>query len=186
MLPDREVEAAKELFTQVRNPEISAEERDRLRTELRAMTENLDEGQREQVFREFGQSMRRQFTERIDKYFELPEDQRVAYLDEQIREMEKWRQAREANRVEGGNGRGGQAGAPGRGGPPGGDRRGNRGDDGSGMSGRRRMLDRTSAEERAKFTEYMQAMQERREQLGLPPMRFGPPRGGRDGGGRSS
>ena len=186
MLPDREVEAAKELFTQVRNPEISAEERDRLRTELRAMTENLNEGQREQVFREFGQSMRRQFTERIDKYFELPEDQRVAYLDEQIREMEKWRQAREANRGEGGNGRGGQAGGPGRGGPggpPGGDRRGNRGDDGSGMSGRRRMLDRTSAEERAKFTEYMQAMQERREQLGLPPMRFGPPRGGRGGGG---
>jgi hypothetical protein len=40
------------------------------------------------------------------------------------------------------------------------------------------MLDNTSPEERAKFSAYMDALNERREQLGLPPM--GPPfrRGG--------
>ena len=179
--PDREVEAAKQLFTQMRNPETSADERDRLRTEWRALEENLSDGQREQVFRSAGQDMRRQFTQRIDRYFELPADQRVAYLDEQIREMEQWRRDREANRGDrnDGNRGGGRVGGPGGGGgPPRGDRQDRQGDDGSGMSRRRRMLDRTSPEQRAKFTEYMQAMQERREELGLPPLQFGPPRGG--------
>lgn len=184
---DPEVVRFQELSRQVFQPndKLSDAERDRLRTEWREAQQNLSESQRRQAFEEMGRSMRRGFTETIDKYFDLPPEKRVAYLDEQIRQMEEMRKNWARSRQDrpggggpggpprGGSGPGGSGSGFGRGGPGGRDE--------NGMSGRRRMLDATTPEQRAKFQQYFKAVNDRRKQLGLEEM--GGPWGGRRGGG---
>lgn len=178
---DPQVERMLTLANQLRGDQESAlpeADRERLRGEMRTMGEGLTEAQR----REFGQAMfdsrRAEFTQRIDDYFALPEDQRNAYLDDQIQQFEEMRKRWQANADRSGDGRGGRGGRGGWGGPWGGGGRGPGGDRENRDSWRRAMLDRTSPEERAKFMAYMEAVNERRKELGLPPM--GPP--GRPGG----
>lgn len=102
--------------------------------------------------------------QRVVSYFDLPEDQRVAALDKQIDEMEKRRKEMEKRR--------GERGDRPEGGPPGGFRnRGNMNEN----EMRKLMLDNTLSQERAMFSEYMQQMQDRRRQRGLPT--FGGPGG---------
>ena len=116
----------------------------------------------------------------VNNYFELPQSEREAYLDNQIRQMEFMRQAFEAGKsVMGAIGwskkkarcrlfknfycykkimvRKRRASV----------------DEKivqrmSGMPGERKMIDRTTPEQRAKFGEYFSAMKRRREELGLP------------------
>ena len=67
-----------------------------------------------------------------------------------------------------GSGQGGPGGwQAGRGGPPGGPPRGGSEDERNNW--RKRMIDSTSPQQRAQFTEYRRAMDARRDQLGLPP-----------------
>jgi len=108
--------------------------------------------------------MMQRMEERMDQFFALsPEEQQDA-LDEQIDRMERWRQRREQ-----GNGNREQSGR-GRGGPD----RGRRGDGPRDPNEwRRRMLDSTSPELRAKFTEFSRLMSDRRKERGLPPGGFG-------------
>jgi len=126
--------------------------------------------------------MQRHMNERIDAFFALPVQQRNAYLDKQIKEMEQWRKQWEARRPQNdqARNRSGQGPAstqnrPGAnaGGPPGGrhvrtaDERNQR---------RNRRLDHTTPEQRAKWTAYFSALQKRRTELGLPAF---PPHGRR-------
>src|SRR5438552_4067723 len=55
---------------------------------LREQMKELPKEQQEQVMQAGQKFFMRRMEERIDKYFELPPDQRVAELDKQIREME--------------------------------------------------------------------------------------------------
>lgn len=148
--------------------DMPQEERERVRAEIRAEMDKLTEDQRRQVWQTASAGPRRMMEQRINRYFELPESQRQAYLDEQIREMD----ARFGRRGNGGPPGGGPPG----GGPPGdGPPRGRGGrDENTGLSRRRQMLDNTTPEQRAKFAAFFEAMAKRREELGLPS--FGAPR----------
>jgi len=113
----------------------------------------------------------------VNNYFELPQSEREAYLDNQIRQMEFMRQAFEAGKSVMGaigwskkkpdadssktsatknNGE--------KEGPP---WMKNRSED-ERNAWRKKMIDRTTPEQRAKFGEYFSAMKRRREELGLP------------------
>ncbi|HEY6564762.1 MAG TPA: hypothetical protein VIY86_09720, partial [Pirellulaceae bacterium] len=150
------------LMAQAFSPEgrkLSDKEREQMRETIRAEMDKLTESQRREVWRSGSAGPRRMMTERVDRYFELPASERQAYLDQQIREMEAMRQrfARNGDR---------------QGGPPGGrfgrgPRDGREGRNGE-VSRRRQMLDNTTPEQRAKFSQYFEAMSQRRKELGLP------------------
>ncbi len=111
----------------------------------------------------------KQMQQRVVDFFDLPEDKRVAALDEQIDEMEKMRKRFEKRRAEraGSGGGPGAGGRPPGGGPPG----GNRGsmDEKQRNDMRKRMLDNSTPQQRAMFGEYFRQVEDRRRQRGLPP-----------------
>lgn len=112
--------------------------------------------------------MMRSMEAKIDGYFALPPKERDAYLDGEIRQMEFMRKAFEAGQsVMNAVGLGGKPGESNAGGGPPWMRSGSESDR---NAWRKRMLDGTSPEQRAKFSEYFSAMQRRREKLGLAPM----------------
>jgi hypothetical protein len=139
--------------------------------EIRQKTEALPEHLRQQVERNGSSMFRSAFWARIDRYFALPPEQRQAELDRQIAEEEVWRKAFEAGRammnaVGAGTGRGqaaqGQA-ASTTANPPWASRT-----EDERNRWRKGMVDRTTPQERARYTEWRRARDTRREQLGLP------------------
>jgi hypothetical protein len=102
---------------------------------------------------------------KIDRYFTLPAAERLAFLDREIGEMELMRKAFETGR--------GLMQAVGLGGPA--------KDKSAGRAGpqarseedrntwRKQIIDATHPEQRAKFSEYLRAVEVRRAALGLPP-----------------
>ncbi len=162
---------------------------------IRAKVEALPPHLRPQVERQGGSVFRTAMRARIDSYFTAPPEKRKAELDRQIDQEEMMRKAFEAGRAVAGmfgggqpagqsgagQGAAGQGGAgqsaagqgnagqsgQGRGGPPGG---------GPPQSGseedrnrwRKSIIDSTTPEQRARYVEYRRAMDERREQRGLP------------------
>ena len=170
---DPQVAKVKQLQAQIfeNREQLPQEERGRLMTELREARDQLTDEQRQQTWDEMRQQGMRRMQERIDGYFELPPAERVAFLDQQIRESEARRKEfaarqkqRDAEGDRGSNRPGGReanAGRPG-GGGPGGARPGGRGRGGAGrdneqrMERRRGMLDATSPEQRAKFSQYIE------------------------------
>ncbi len=176
------VAEVKEMQTKLFDENASREDREKAMEQMRERRENMTEGQqrafREQMMQGFQQRMER----RMDEFFALSEEDRVAFLDEEIQQQEarrkEWEQRRaerdqdaDRNRGEGKADRGGGRGE--RGGTP--EEREARRDE-----FRRMIGDKTTPEQRAKFQAYREAMQQRREELGLPPGR-GWPGGGRPG-----
>jgi len=140
---------------------------------VREKAEALPAHLRMQAMAGGGSFFRSAMQQRINAYFALPPEQRQAELDRQIKQEDLMRKAWEAARPEGGGpgGGGGQAGGQaGRGGPPGGPPRGGSEDERNNW--RKRMIDSTSPQQRAQFTEYRRAMDVRRDQLGLPPSQW--------------
>lgn len=158
--------------------------------QIRQKIESLPENLRPEVERQ-GQGMfRTAMQERINRYFSLPPEQRGAELDRQIRQEELMRKAWQAggavmNAITGGRADG-QGGSPG-GGPATGAGTGGPNSPRGGFGGgppqnrteddrnkwRKQMIDSTSPEQRARYSEYRRVMADRRKQLGLPS--FGPP-----------
>ncbi|MEI7780504.1 MAG: hypothetical protein WCJ18_01090 [Planctomycetota bacterium] len=141
-------------------------------TQIRQKVESLPKDLRPQVERSGGSMFRTAMRARIDGYFALPPEKRQAELDRQIKQEEMMRKAFEtAGAVAGAfGGRGGPNGAasggtagnqPG-GGPPRG------GTEESRNNWRKQMIDSTTPEQRARYVEYRRAMEQRREQLGIP------------------
>jgi hypothetical protein len=134
---------------------MSEDQRRAQRDGFRKQMEGLTEEQRMAFFESsmpiFVPMMARQFEQRYEQFVAMsPEEQRKE-LDKRIDEME----ARGAPQGAGAGG--------GRGGPPNIDSK--RAD-----AFRKKMLDWTTPEQRAKFEHGIQLMNERREQRGLPPM----------------
>ena len=156
--PDPQLVKVQQLQEKLFDPDAKIPDEDRRKAfgELRQEVEKLTPEQRESLENPFAKRMQ----QTVVGYFDLPEDQRVAALDKEIDRFEKFRKDMEKRRSE----RGGQ---PGGGGPPRGF--GNRGNMNENDM-RKRMLDNTSPQERAMFGEYMQQMQDRRRQRGLPEM----------------
>jgi hypothetical protein len=156
---------------------------------IRAKVEALPPHLRPQVERQGSSVFRSAMRARIDSYFTAPPEKRKAELDRQIDQEEMMRKAFEAGRAvagmfgggqpagqsgagqgaagQGGGGQGGQQAAQASGGRSGG---------GPPQSGseedrnrwRKSIIDSTTPEQRARYVEYRRAMDERREQRGLP------------------
>lgn len=153
-----------------------------LRKEMEALTPE----QREQLGDERRQEFERQTVERLTAFFKQPVEEQAKQLDEQIDQMQRWRERREQRRTEGdkpregessrGRGEGERRGPPGGGfgGAPWGGRGG--GDANSRNERRREMIDRTSPEFRALTHEYRQMMGDRMKQRGIPAPSWGGPR----------
>lgn len=136
--------------------------------EIRQRIEALPEDLRPQAERGGGSLFRSSMRARIDAYFDAPAEQRTAVLDRQIDQEEWFRKAYEATRaVTAAVGGSPAGGAPSGGGPP---RGGNEEDR---DKWRKALIDRTSPAERARFVEYRRAIEERRQNRGLPPSPWG-------------
>lgn len=70
---------------------------------IRGEASNLAEGDRQQLRDNTEKLLRAMFQERIDKYFALPKEERTAYLDKVIDEMQKRREERQKAREKSGN-----------------------------------------------------------------------------------
>jgi hypothetical protein len=121
------------------------------------------------------------FKAKMDDYFALPRERRQKFLDDEIAQQEMMRKAFTAGQslmklagMARPGGQGGQAAGAAPGGPPGGPPIGPPGGPPGGGTiedrnrWRKNMIDRTSPEDRARYTEYRRAMEERRESRGLP------------------
>jgi hypothetical protein len=111
----------------------------------------------------------------VESYFALPPNQRAAELDRRIKAEEQRRQARETERNQRLAEAGGRPGGPpqaGAGGAPSapGSRRRDASEEGR-VARSKLQIDKTSAETRARRTEYRRAKDQRRIQLGLAPRR---------------
>jgi hypothetical protein len=140
---------------------LPAPERRALFGQLREEVQKLPPDQRRQLWGD----RRGRFREDMEKYFKLSKEEKTAYLDDRLRRMEEARKEFEQNRSQNGQG-GPQAGArgwAGRGGTP--EEREQR---------RKEFLDRTTPEDRAMMSEFRKELNERRQQLGLPPGGWGP------------
>lgn len=155
--------------------------------ELERRIDELPENLQEQAR---GGRMRSADSVPIDRYFATPPDKRVAELDRQIdREMmkEKVYESRRGGGAGGGGAGGGRAGGGGGGGGSGSGAGGGggAGAGGRGPGGRRggteedrnrfrkSILDRTTPAQRARYVEHRRAMEERRQQRGLPASPWG-------------
>jgi len=139
--------------------------------EIRQKTEALPEylqPQAEQAGRSMFQAA---FRARIDAYFALPPEQRRGEIDRQIDQEEMMRKAFEAGRTVANALSGGQGQAGGTGqaaaGPPSGGPRSSRSEE-ERNRWRKSMIDRTTPQERARYTEWRRAIDTRREQRGMP------------------
>ena len=143
-----------------------------IRQKMEALPEHL-RPQAEQAGRSMFQSA---FRARLASYFALPPEQRQAEVDRQIDQEEMMRKAFEAGRtVASAFGGGAQAGGAAQAGnsaqpaanPPPGGPGGSRSEE-ERNRWRKSMIDRTTPQERARYTEWRRAMDARREQRGLP------------------
>ena len=154
-----------------------------IREKIQALPEDL----RGQAFRGggMGRGFQAAMQANMKSFFATPPAQREAELDRQIKREQMMQKAFAAAGGFGGGRPGGGpggAGGPGGGGPAGGG--GGPGGGGGGGGGgnpeawRKQMLDSTSPSQRAQFTEFRNAMDQRRQQLGIGNGGWGGPGGG--------
>jgi len=145
--------------------------------QLMAKVQQLPPELRPQAMRVGQDTFRKMMDGKVSTYFSLPAEKRQDFLDQEIRQMEFMRKAFEAGQsvaafFGGGKSAGGKSagGKPSEGagprppfGPPGGSE-----EDRNRF--RKEMIDSTTPEQRARFVEYIGAIERRRGQLGLPAM----------------
>ena len=142
--------------------------------QVMAKVQQLPPELRPQAMRVGQDTFRKMMDGKVSTYFSLPAEKRQDFLDQEIRQMEFMRKAFEAGQTVAtffGGGRSKSAdGKRGDGvgprppfGPPGGSE-----EDRNRF--RKQMIDSTSPEQRARFVEYIGAIERRRGQLGLPAM----------------
>ena len=202
---DPEVQEIKELQAKLldnRQEKLDPESTIKQIQELRKRTRSLDEEQQTELREEGMNLFRSMIQQRVTMYHELPQESRVAYLDQQIDEMEmfgaqmrkmgeqrqKERQAAEAeaaeqaseseptntdeNEAEPAESKGTEQGSDRRRGEGGRGRRGDMSDE-QRDNFRRRILDESTPQERAEFGAYFEALRDRRKERGLPEGRWG-------------
>lgn len=139
--------------------------------EIRQKTEALPESMRQQVERNGSDMFQTAFRARIDRYFALPPEQRMAEIDRQIDEEETWRKAFEAGqavmRAVGGGTQAQPSAQAASSTAPGSQPWASRTEE-ERNRWRKNMVDRTTPDERARYTEWRRARDARREQRGLP------------------
>ncbi len=160
---DLKVLKVRELQAKLRDPNLTPEQLALQFQEMRKAMEQLAPEQRMQMMR----SRRNPAA----TYFALPPDQRAEFLNQQIEEQEKRRQAWEDARAQAGDQQGQGNGGGGQNRP--------RGNNPSGVAGqgrlnfRKQMLDMSTPAERVQTQIYIVALNNQRAQQGLPPLRGG-------------
>ncbi len=164
--------------------QLTSDQRRDLWGQMRKESEQLTDDQRHQMWEAAQEDMQRRMEQKLDAYFALPPEQRVAALDKEIdesearrKQFEKWRKEREAKEQASGDKKSGSS-SSGNGeanrdgnrrGPGGsGSGRGPR-DEKSRQDSRKRSLDRTSPEMRGKMAQHAKELDQRRVERGLPP-----------------
>lgn len=153
--PDWHLARAKELRDRLSSGELSGEERQQLRVELREEMRQVAPDKRRELWRDQGKK-------RLEAYFALSPRQKKTYLDNMIREMEERRREWQANASKAGTG---DQPAP----PP---RRSLTQEERD--QRRKARLDDSTPEERVMRHEFFHDLQVRRQQLGLPTGPGGP------------
>lgn len=154
--------------------EADAESMATAMSSIREKMEGLPEHLRPVAGMQIGRMFFSGMNQRMDDYFQAPPDERNAVLDQHIQQMEMMRNVFMRNGQGFGPPQGNAAGngqvASNAGGPP-----WARGDSSeqSRDDWRKRMIDRTSPEQRGRWTEYRDAVERRRRELGMPDGRRG-------------
>lgn len=121
--------------------------------------QDLSDEERERLRKNAGPLFRKVMERRIEKYFEMPKEEKTAYLDEMIDRFAEMRKAREQRRAERAAA-GETSSAP---------RERRRGPHRSFTPARLRdMIENTPPETQARFIQFMMDMRARREERGLP------------------
>lgn len=170
---DPQVARVRELQAKAFSDDVPREQRRELFERMRSESENLTDEQRRSLREEASASRRQEMQQRMSKYFEMSAEERVAYLDAQIDEMEQRRkewEKRARQRDANGDARRGDGQGRGRFGPGG--RRGNATAE-QRNDRRRGFLSMSSAGDRAQFVAYIEDLNQRREARGLEPLRRG-------------
>jgi hypothetical protein len=138
---------------------------------------DVPEQYREQARREMGRLFEARERAEVSSYFAIPPERRAAELDRRIKEEEsrraRWQAERDRRTTDRGDGsaaRGPQAAGGRQGGAGGQPRQRDRSEEGRNTRSKQR-LDRSTADARARSTEYRRAKDQRRIQLGLEPRR---------------
>jgi hypothetical protein len=155
LLPDPQfvkVMELREMLTSEETRGLPREKRRELFAEFRQEAAKLTPQQRRQMWADRAN----RFQERLEKFSKASQQERTAMLDEQIKREEEFR--RNSQGFTGGN-------------------RGGSGSPEDREQRRRQWLDNTSPEQRALLAEFRQQLQQRRQQLGLPPSPWGRGRG---------
>lgn len=127
----------------------------------RPARQDLTDEERERLRKNAGPLFRKVMERRIEKYFEMPKEERTAYLDEMIDRFADMRKAREKRRAEREAAGETSAGAA--------EPRRRRGPHRSFTPERLRdMIENTPPETQARFIQFMMDMRARREERGLP------------------
>jgi len=140
--------------------------------QVMAKVQQLPPELRPQAMRVGQDTFRKIMDGKVSTYFSLPAEKRQDFLDQEIRQMEFMRKAFEAGQTVaaffgGGKSAGGKRGEGVGPRPPFGPSGGSEEDR---NRFRKQMLDSTTPEQRARFAEYIGAIERRRGQLGLPAM----------------
>ncbi len=167
------VQAQKKAFDE----QLTEEQRREMLRNFRAETRKLSDSQRQQVFSQLRPLMERRANAQMDAYCRMTADQKAAYLNQRIAEMQRWQQEREARRAaeqaqggsspqDGGNGQNGGNAQNGNG-QGGGENRFNR--QANASQRRSQMLSNSTPEQRAERTTFVQDFRQQCAVQGVAP-----------------
>jgi hypothetical protein len=173
---DPQMQKVMKLQAKAFDQKIPQDQRLAMGSQIRTEVEKLAPEQRRQFFSQMMGGFQRIINERAAAYCKLPPDQRTAFLDQQIAEMQKFQQAMQSQRPAGQPQNGGNAqnsgnaqngnGPIGPGGP-------GKFDQQARNQFRNQMLDSSTPEQRAQLGAFFQAFGQRCQERGLPPPGFG-------------
>ena len=178
---DAQVQNVLKLQEKAFDDKLPPDQREAMRTQIRTEMDKLSDRQRGQVRDQMGARFQRREDERMAAYFKMTAEQKAAYLSQQIADMLKRQQERDARRAadqaqngansqsQNGNGQNGNN--------SGGGNRPGRFDQQARNNFRLRMLDNTSPAQRAERAQYMQDFRQQCLQQGITPPTRGGPRG---------
>jgi hypothetical protein len=158
-----------QMQTKLADPNLKDDERRAITEQMRAKMTSLSPDARRTAFEGMRTAFERRNEQHIDQILAMSPAERNKAIDADIDRMEKMRAQAEANAKSAASAQAnGQNDS--KKGPPGQGRRGGNPSDDQRVDRLRNRLDRSSPEMRAKRNAYMQLVNARRQQRGLPPM----------------
>jgi len=166
---NRALAEVQQMQTKLADPNLKDDERRAITDEMRAKMSSLSPDARRTAFEGMRTAFERRNEQHIDQILAMSPPERNKALDADIDRMEKMRAQAEANAKAAANAQASSQNDSKKG-PPGQGRRGGNPSDDQRVDRLRNRLDRGTPEMRAKRNAYMQLVNTRRQQRGLPPI----------------